>query len=198
MGSIISGIGAILSGGVTGLLGVVFQRFADYKNKQLDMQIEKQKGDLELLKMDKEAQIRQAEIAGKIEVANVETRGASDVAESAAFTKSFEMEPKRYADGPAPAGRAGVISYLLLTTVDVIRGIVRPVLTLYLCGIATYLYLDAHSLLSAKIFTPEQAISIVGGIIDTILYLWVTCTTWWFGTRNHQPAPAPIRVSNTK
>lgn len=195
MGGILGGISAILSGGVTGLLGVVFQRFADYKNKQLDMQLEKQRGDIELQKMEKESEIRKAEAQARVEVAVKEGEAAKDVAESQAFAASFGMEPQRYAQGTAPAGRVGEWGWLLLTLVDSLRGAIRPLLTLYLCVIATYLYWDAHSLIGdAKYYTADQALALVTGIIDTILYLWVTCTTWWFGTRNKQEPPKGVRI----
>ena len=179
--------GSILSGGATGLLGVVFQRIADYKNRQLDLQLDKQRGELELAKRDKDAAIMAQEWAARTKVAEVEAEATKDAAESAAFAASFNLEPKRYAEGVTP-GRVGG---LLLICVDVLRGIVRPGLTLYLCAITTMVYLEARAVLAAVSVTMnvDQALKVHEQVVGTVLYLTVTCVLWWFGTRNKQKPP---------
>ena len=61
-----------------------------------------------------------------------------------------------------------------LVFVDVVRGLIRPVLTvgfLVLCGLI-YFTLPGGS--------PEH---VAARIVDTALYLATTTTLWWFGTR---------------
>ena len=53
--------GSVFSGGATGLIGVALQRFADYKNRQLEMQIAKQKFDQDLALKQVDMQIMEKE-----------------------------------------------------------------------------------------------------------------------------------------
>ncbi len=175
-------ITSILSGGVTGLLGIAVQRIADYKNKQLDLELSKQKfeNDLALKRVD--ADIMAQEWASRTRVAQVEERGQEAVADSSAFSASFN-EPQRYSQNPNAA------QGWLLVALDFIRGLVRPVLTVYLCVLTTLVYLHARDLLSTQALTSDEALDLVGLIIRTILYLTTTCVLWWFGTRNKGKAP---------
>lgn len=175
---------SILSGGATGLLGVVFQRIADYKNRQLDLQLDKQRGELELAKRDKDAAIMAQEWAGRTQVAQIEGDATKDAAESAAFAASLSSEPKRYAEKPATAGQTWV-----LVVLDFVRGIVRPGLTIYLCALTTLVYLQARETLRGADLSPDEALELVKMIVGTVLYLTTTCVLWWFGTRNKAPQP---------
>ena len=70
-------VGSIFSGGATGIIGVIAQRFADYKNKQLDMQLQAQQFSqaLEMKRVD--AEIMKEEYAAKLDITKVETAGSS-------------------------------------------------------------------------------------------------------------------------
>lgn len=188
IGTIIS---SILAGGATGLIGVVAQRWADYKNKQLDLQLEKQRGELELAKRDKDAVILAQEWAGRVRVADVEAGAKMDEAESKAFSASFQHDKAAYSTGALDKlkGWWGQLMRFLLGMVDVIRGLVRPGLTVYLCVVTTLMYLEASRRLCATDLTAAQALELVKMIVATVLYLTTTCVLWWFGTRNKQAAP---------
>jgi len=187
IGTIVS---SVLAGGATGLIGVVAQRWADYKNKQLDLQREKQQQDFELSKRDKDAVIMEKEWAGRTRVAEVEAGAAMDTAESAAFAQSFQHDKATYSIGAIDKLRGGwgQLMRFLLGLVDVFRGLVRPGLTTYLCWLTTLMYLHATSLIGAGL-TTTQAFDLVKMIVATVLYLTTTCVLWWFGTRNKQAAP---------
>jgi len=179
-------IGSIVGGGMTGILGVAVQRIADYKNKQLDIQINLQKNahELQLRKVD--AEIMQQEWAARTKVAEVEGAARVEVADSVAFAASFN-EPSLYSAGVKPSqGQAW-----LLVILDFVRGMVRPSLTLYLCAVTTLIYLHSKKLmyLHGSAMSPEQAISHVNLVVGTVLYLTTTCVLWWFGTRNRGKAP---------
>jgi len=174
---------SIVGGGMTGILGVVVQRIADFKNKQLDLQLNKQKYEYELTLRKVDAEIMAHEWAGRTKVAEVEASGREAVADSQAFAASFN-EPQRYSD----PSRANNTQTWLLVILDFIRGIVRPGLTIYLCVITTLIYFQARELLGSSI-PEEHAYEILKTIIGTILYLTTTCLLWWFGSRNKQPAP---------
>jgi hypothetical protein len=174
--------GSVFSGGATGLIGVGLQRFADYKNKQLDIQLAKQKFDQDLALKQVDMQMMEKEWAGRVQVAQTEAEAAAEVAASRAFEASLASEPKRYSEG-VQVGRAGG---LLLVLMDVFRGMVRPALTVYLCALSTLIYYQARELIGKSTLTPDQALSIENMIVGTILYLTTTCVLWWFGTRNKQ------------
>ena len=176
--------GSIFSGGATGIIGVVAQRFADFKNKQLDLQLEKQRGELELAKRDKDAQIMAQEWAGRTQVAKIEGDAAQQVADAAAFAASYKLEPERYATGELSGGQRW-----LMVLLDLLRGSVRPLLTIYLCALTTMVYVQARGLLAKEDLDVTQVLELEKMIVGTILYLTTTIVLWWFGTRNAQSAP---------
>lgn len=177
-------LGSVFSGGATGLIGVIAQRYADHQNKKLDMAVEKQRGEQELAKRQLDIQITQAEYAGKLKVAETEGATAKDVAESAAFGASMFKEPERYATGELSTGQR----WLMVLT-DTFRGIVRPALTLYLCFLMTYVWYQVRAVLGAEDLDMATALAAWSKVVDTILYLATTCILWWFGTRNHSKQP---------
>jgi hypothetical protein len=69
------------------------------------------------------------------------------------------------------------------------RGIVRPALTVYLCVLTTYVWLQVHQVLDKQPLSGSEALQIWQLIVGTILYLTTTCVLWWFGTRNKQQVP---------
>jgi hypothetical protein len=176
---------SILSGGATGLLGVVLQRFFDHQNKKLDLEKQRIDNAHEERLRDLDMQMLDKEWAHKAEVAKIETEGASDVAASNAFAASFAMEPKRYSEG-APVTPFGAF---ILVMLDFIRGIVRPGLTIYLCILTTLVWQQARVMVALEDLTSDQAMEIMKLVIGTILYLTTTCVLWWFGTRNKQEQP---------
>lgn len=187
MGALLS----IVSGGATGLLGVVFQRFFDWLNVKANLQRDKLKYDHEGNMKDKDAAIMAQEWAARTKVAQIEGDTTKDVAASKAFEASMFHEPDHYTVGEAPKNWMGTFGWFMLACTDVLRGIVRPALTLYLCVLVTGIWVEAQSLINKEDLEPAQALAIVTLLVDTILYVWTTCTLWWFGTRNAQQPPKP-------
>lgn len=177
--------GSIFSGGATGLAGIVLQRFADYKNKQLDMQLEAQRFQHEVEKRKVDAEIMKEEWAGRDRVAQTEAAGAEAVADAQAFAASFKMEPARYAEGVSlTAGQAW-----LMVALDALRGAVRPLLTVYLCLLTTYVWWQVRQTLNAEDLSQDAALDVWKMVVGNILYLTTTCVLWWFGTRNKADQP---------
>jgi hypothetical protein len=178
LGDIGSAIGGVLSGGLTGLLGVGIQGILTYKTKQLDVQMQAAKfaNDVEMKKAD--ALIMEQEWKARTQIANVDAVSKENVADSQAFAISLNNEPQRFSD----SSKVTATQEWLLVFLDLIRGLVRPMLTLYLCAITTFVYLEARSLIGSGI-QPEQAISLLSKIVDTVLYLTVSCVLFWFGSR---------------
>lgn len=177
--------GSIFSGGATGLLGVVIQRWADYKNKQLDMQLEKEKRETEIAKRKADAEIMQAEWAGRLKVAQEEASAAKDVAETNAFAATLFKEPERYSN----AATVTPGQQWVLVLLDAIRGMVRPLLTIYLCALTTYVWFQVRELVASEELDGQAAIEVWKMVVGNILYLTTTVTLWWFGTRNRQKQP---------
>lgn len=180
-------LSSIFSGGLTGLLGVAFQRFFDFLKVKQEIQMKKMDQDHELSLRRQDAEIMREEWAARTKVAAVEAAGREAAADAEAFGKSFAMEPARYSEGVTLSPAGG----MMLVVVDLLRGIVRPGITLYLCVITTIVYLDARAILAAyKLTLPvNEAVDLVKLIVSTILYLTTTCVLWWFGTRNKQKPP---------
>lgn len=179
-------ISSIFSGGLTGLLGVAFQRFFDFLKVKQELQAKKMDQDHELALRKQDAEIMAQEWAARTKVAEVEAAGREAVAAEEAFAKSFAMEPKQYSSKV----QVGPVTGFMLVLLDFLRGIVRPGLTIYLCAITTMVYLEARAVLAGiEVLSADQAIEIHTLIVSTILYLTTTCVLWWFGTRNRQKAP---------
>lgn len=170
-------VSSVLSGGATGVLGVAVQRWADYKNKQLDLQSQKdrQAHEVELRKVD--LQVMSQEWAGRMQVAQTEADAKVDVADANAMAASYNLEPKQFSAG-AKLSRGQTWFFVLL---DVFRGVIRPGLSVYLCVLATLIYSAAQQ--HGASLTADQDYELLKQIVGTILYLWTTCTLWWFGTR---------------
>ena len=177
--------GSILSGGATGILGVIAQRFADYKNKQLDMALEKQRFENQVQLRRVDAEIMEQEWAARTKVAEVEATGKEAVADAQAFAASYQLEPKRYSSESALTPNQQWVMVIL----DAFRGAIRPALTAYLCVLVTAIYLLTRDAIKAEALTPEQALDLIKLLIGSILYLWTAVTLWWFGTRNKSAPP---------
>lgn len=172
-------VGSILGGGVTGILGIGLQKVFEFKTKKLEIELEMRKGEHEIAMIQAQAAVMAQEWAARSKIATVEAESAMYVEDSKTFAASYN-EPKKYSEGVHYSKGQGWLLLLL----DFIRGIVRPGLTIYLCVLTTLLYLHAHKMLGEIAIGPDQAISLVNQIIETVLYLSSACVLWWFGIRS--------------
>lgn len=174
---------AILGGGATGILGAAVQRYADYKNRQLDLQAQASRQAHEVAMREADAKIMAQEWAARTQVAAIEGEAREVEADARAIEASYQLEPKQYSGGVKPTKGQGWVLVLL----DALRGIVRPGLTIYLCALTTIIYIDVQPL-AGKLFT-DQAAESFKLVIGTVLYLTTTVVLWWFGTRNKGAQP---------
>ena len=79
---------------------------------------------------------------------------------------------------------ASVIAFLF-GIVDFIKGMIRPSLTAYLCGVTTWVTMMAWDIMqkSGTEITATQAMEIFQDTTSIVVYLTVSCVTWWFGDR---------------
>lgn len=187
------GIGVnVVSGGATGLLGVIVQRGADIWNKK--QEIERQRlqweHDRDMRRIDGE--LLDKEWNHKAAIAMTEADAARDVQAGKAFEESQRREAQRYSEGmAAPKGGKvakffAAVGWLLMVILDFARGAVIPGLTIYLCALTTLVYMQARELLGGDNLDAVMALAISKQIVDTILYLTTTCVLWHFGTVNRQ------------
>jgi hypothetical protein len=100
------------------------------------------------------------------------------VAASKAFAKSFTADVAQYATGRKAANSAWFIA------VDVIRGLVRPTLTVYVMIVVTLIYWQLMQLVGGlKAIPTHDALLMLKGVIDGLMYTATTIVLWWFGTR---------------
>lgn len=153
---------AIVTGGATGLLGTLLSSATGYFERK-----QRHRHELKLRELD--AKIVETEAASAERVAAIAAESHQSAAESRALQASYDAAGVRWSTGDSA----------WLVAVDVIRGLIRPVLTVgfvALCGVI-YFTLPRWS----------QG-DVEARIIDTALYLMTTTVLWWFGTRPKKQA----------
>lgn len=113
-----------------------------------------------------ELEIAREEAVTRTKIASIEATAKVEAEDAKALGESFKLEPKKYG-----------IKWL-----DILRGSIRPVLTVYLCLLTTLVYLQTRKLLGIDI-PIDIAADLLKKIIDTVLFLTVTACSWWFGSR---------------
>lgn len=170
---------SILSGGATGLLGAGISRYADYKNKQLDIEVKKLDHENEIALRHIDERMMEKEWEARNQIALVEAESRMDVEDSRSFQSALSMEPKLF-HNPSKLTRA---QNAWMVFIDGVRGLIRPGLTLYLCAISTAVYMQAGKVIEQSPIPVESAVQIYNQISSTILYLTTTCVLFWFGSR---------------
>ncbi len=152
----------VLSGGVTGLIGTVISGgMKFFENKQ------KHAYELDVMKMEIEQMHVEAEIAK--DVAELEMEGKDRTAAWSALEASYKESTSRMSKGDSA----------WLVMVDVVRGLMRPVITLGTLSLMGVIYFTV-----AQGMVGPEGIPVQVTIIQTVLYIATTAVLWWFGTRN--------------
>ena len=180
-------------GGLTGLVGNIVTGVMNYKTMKLKIEHEAVMVKLETEAMKEEAKmqiaITKAEIEGAVELADSQAYMATiKSGQKAMFSekwidKLFSVEGKF---GRFFAIPAAVFLALGFGFVDWLRGFMRPAMTIYLIGMTTVITWMAWNIMKnfgVDTITPAQAIVIFGQVTDIVIYLTVSCVTWWFGDR---------------
>lgn len=151
----------VLSGGATGLIGTVISGgMKFFENKQKHSH-ELAIMDMEMRQMDKEAEIAR-------DIKELDMEGKDRTAAWAALEASYKESTTRMSTGDSK----------WLVVVDVVRGLMRPVMTLGMLVLMGVIYFTvADSLMD------PDGVSMQVKIIFTVNYLATTSVLWWFGTR---------------
>ena len=181
----------IILGGLTGLLGSAVTSIFNFKTEKLRGEIK-----IETIKAETNAMIEEAK--ANIAITKAKVEGEIEVADSNAYLQSQKEGNKALFDNKwidkllAIEGYWKIITVplavlvsILFGFVDFLRGLMRPALTIYLVGLSTWITYKAYILLSMtkSAMTSTEALAIFSDSTSIIIYLTVSCVTWWFGSR---------------
>jgi hypothetical protein len=163
--SILTSTGA---GGIIGVVGSWLTKREERKNIQLQFERDVKLAEIRKDEAKIEADHELALADKQIERAQVEGSVAIDQAEVEAFSEGLKEQSKTYG----------------IKAVDGIRGLMRPVITVYLLVIATLLTLKINQLVGGlDSLEMSELKGIYDNVINQMLFLTATAVTWWFGSR---------------
>ena len=174
-------------GTVTGLLGSIVTAIVNYKHQKL-----KNEHDIKMAELDQQAIRLEAEMNIKIEKAK--TEGKIILAEMDAVKESYKsleqsLFEKSYMqklwDWPYTKWLAALISYLF-ASVDYVKHMIRPFLTLYFVAASTWMTVVCYRLLQLTMgdsVTATDAYKIFNMVVLTLIYITTSIVSWWFADR---------------
>jgi hypothetical protein len=179
-------VGSAASGGLLGLAGTGIQALLKYfeVREERKTQIALRELDIRELEMERQLAMQQAEI----DLEKIREQAAGDLAvmeEQVAgevMTASYEADKATYSLESVKrlTGFWKNLAGFFLAVVDVVRGLMRPVITLYTLGLLTaigwLLYMAADGIIPD---IPALWLEVVRAAI----LLATTSVTWWFGSR---------------
>lgn len=184
LGTLISGV---ISGGATGLLGVLLQRWFDLKNRDRDIEVVKLNHKNALDLAEKESERARIRADADMAIAEREAEAREEEAASRSLVASYEHDRAAYLDADAQKrkGKVGALIVFMMALVDFLRGALRPGLTIYLTGIVTMMFMTLMDMLKTRghVFDNGELLTLLAQIVATLLYCFTTCVVWWFGTR---------------
>ena len=190
--TILGFLGSTVFGSIIGILG-------NWINQRTILKTEKVKNEQELAmarvniemitaKTDASIKINKAKIEGTIDLQDSKSYSTNlVVANQKSFSdkwidRLFEVEGwLKYIATPV-----AVFTMASLALVDIVKGFMRPVLTLAFAGGFGYLTYISYYILKQKGFdalTPAQAVLYFTLALDTCVMLTTTCVVWWFADR---------------
>lgn len=195
MGEVLGMFGAVvtgvMSGGATGLLGVLLQRYFDHKKQQADIELVRiqHANALELRKVELEHQSRIVERSAEADelIARMDMEAREAEAAEQSYQASVASDRTTHLD--AAAQRKNKWATLMMAFVDFVRGMIRPVGTVYLMIVTTGMFWWTTNLAAefGVKMTADQVLQLQSQLIGTITYCFVTAWVWWFGVRPTQP-----------
>ena len=169
--SVVSGLSSIIGGGITGLVGAGLTAWTEYKKQESLFTHEEKMAELDQA-------MTKLELQGRLRIAETESQAHQEVAASKALQTSYMADKAQYAVGRKASNSQWFV------WVDVVRGLVRPTLTLYMMVVVTLIYWQIMDLVGGiEGLDSTAAYSMLGGVIDSLLYITTTIVLWWFGSR---------------
>jgi hypothetical protein len=185
-------------GGITGLLGNALGGWFKLKQRKIDLDIKKLDNahEAKMLSLETKAMILEAKANIKITQAQIE--GAVEIEDAKSYMQSQKEGNKslfsnKWIDALMQVqGKWRIITLpiasliaTLFGFVDFLRGLIRPALTVYLCGVTTWVTWMAWEIMQMNgvTLTVVEASKIFNDVTSIVTYLTVSCVTWWFGDR---------------
>jgi hypothetical protein len=194
-----------LLGGLTGLIGNVISAIMTYKTQKL-----KNEHDQAMLRLETAAM--RAEAEANIRITQAQIEGAVEIADSQAYMASIHHGNKPMLDEKwvdkllSVEGKWRVITIpvaclvaILFGFVDWLRGFMRPALTLYLTiltTVITWMAWDVMQKHGIGALTAAQAVAVFDQVVTIVIYLTVSCVTWWFGDRRMAKFLSRLHMKN--
>lgn len=185
-------------GGITGLIGNVVGGWFKLKQRKLDLDIQKMNNAHEVAMVKAETQAMIMEAKANIKVTQAQVEGAIEIEDAKAYIESQKQGNKalfsnKWIDALMEVKGwwrvltlplASLIAFLF-GFVDFLRGLIRPLLTVYLCGVTTWVTWMAWKIMQVEglSLSAIQAVNIFQDTTSIVTYLTVSCVTWWFGDR---------------
>lgn len=155
-------------GAIVGAVASIWKGSQESKERanERDHQFKMAKLNLDERQLEQSHEIQMAD--KQIERAETEGRVAIDIAETGAFRESL----------------AAGIKSTGIKIVDAIRGLMRPIITVYMLGLATWVSIDiAIAVDGLDALHNDELLTIYKQIIGDLMFLTMTAVTWWFGSR---------------
>lgn len=189
----------VILGGITGLIGSITTAITNYKMQKLKNENDAAERDFKIQYLKASSEAALAEIEANIQVAKTEVEGKIELEEIDAYKKTLSGADKkllpssflnRLLDYEGKLKVVTVPAALLicfcLGLVDVFKALMRPGLTTYMVGMTTWITWMAWEILQKaglSAISRSEANSIFDDVTTIVIYLTVSCVTWWFGDR---------------
>lgn len=163
-------LGILASGGtgaIVGLIGSIAIKWLDLKVLKEKLTVEVKMAEIRTRELELEQSHALALADKEIDKAEVEGKITLDVAEMQAFAESQKAQAIRY---------GGVV--------DSIRGLMRPVITLFLLIASTWILYRVWQMVGGlQALDQDELLALFKSQIDAMTFLTMTAVTWWFGSR---------------
>lgn len=169
-------LGIFSSGGMgalVGLFGSVATKWLEYKTIGQKLIFEKEMAQIRTRELELEQQHAIALADKQIDIAKVEGEIQSDIASMAAFVESQKEQSLHYGGW-----------------VDQVRGLMRPIITMFLLTVSTWLMWEVWGRVDGLTSLEEtELLALFRSLLDSVTFLTMTAVTWWFGSRWSQKTP---------
>ena len=156
-------------GGILGIVGNIIKGRGELKARKMEFAQELSIRKLDMDEFRLEAELKNQQISlendGHLALANVEADRARDVMDGELRKASYDADSANYGGG----------------FVDVIRGLMRPFITVYMMALMSYIGYQVYSVTGSV--EPVKALELYETIINSVVFLTTTCVTWYFGAR---------------
>lgn len=187
-----------LLGAATGILGNAVGGIFKWLNGKQELKKQELQNNHDVAMVQAETQAMIMESKANIAITNAKVEGEIEVADANIYLQSQKEGNKTSFDNKwieilfSVTGNwryitipAGVIVACSFGFIDFLRGVIRPTLTTYLVGLTTYITYLAWQIMQTHglSLSADQAVDIYTNVTSIVIYLTVSCVTWWYGDR---------------